>query len=243
MSPTPTATVRDLRPRQLNLALVILGLLLAGVAGCAPAGQAASTLPAAPSTTAQPSEPTAVPPTATSEATVPSGWETYTNPRFQYSISDPPGMEGTASGDYSWMLGMKLANPDDGTRNFMYVSVIPEGFQNNPGDIYNYDKSEANILLNLQVGESKSLREGVTLEGFTYTRKTDTTLTGQAAKTYENTQPFEFPDGTKEIRYYLPAEAYTYLIGGYIDTTGSNQPGAITEEFFNQIVATLRVMQ
>jgi len=152
-------------------------------------------------------------------------------------------MEGTDSGDYSWMLGTKLANPDDGARNFVYVSVIPEGFQNNPGDIYNYDKSEADILLNLQVGESKSLREDITLEGFTYTRKPDTTLTGQAAKTYENAQPYEFPDGTKEIRYYLQAGAYTYLIGGYIDTTGSNQPGAINEELFNQIVATLRVMQ
>jgi hypothetical protein len=58
---------------------------------------------------------------------------------------------------------------------------------------------------------------------------------------YANTQPWEFPAGTKEIRYYLKANGCTYLIGGYVDTTGSNQPGAINEELFNQVIATFRL--
>jgi len=193
---------------------------------------------------AKPTEaPTAALPTVTAEASVPSGWETHSNPRFNYSLSYPPGMEGADSGDYSWTLGMKLANPDEGARNFVYLSVIPAGFQSSGGDIYNYNTAEADVLLNMLAGESKSLREGLdTVDGFTYTRKPDTILSGQAARQYENTKPWEFPEGTKEIRYYVQTEAYTYLLGGYIDTTGSNQPGAITEALFNQIAATFRVM-
>jgi hypothetical protein len=195
--------------------------------------------PAVPLTT-----PTAVRSTVTIEASVPSGWETRTSPRFHYSINYPPGMEGTDNGDYSWTLGMKLANPDEGARNFIYLSVIPVGFQSSGGDIYNYNTAEADILLNMQVGESKSLHEGSdTATGFSYTRQPDTILNGQTAKVYENTQPWEFPQGTKEIRYYVPTEAYTYLLGGYVDTTGSDQPGAITEALFGQIIATFRVMQ
>ena len=47
----------------------------------------------------------------------------------------------------------------------------------------------------------------------------------------ENIQPWEFPPGTKEIRYYLQANGCTYLIGGYVDATGSNQPGLSTKNF------------
>ena len=186
--------------------------------------------------------PTIVLPAVTAEASVPIGWETHTNPRLHYSISYPPGMEGTDSGDYSWTLGMKLANPDDGARNFIYLSAIPAGFQSSGGDIYNYNTAEADILLNMQVGESKSLREGLDIAArFSYTRLPDTILNGQTARMYESIQPWEFPQGTKEIRYYLQTEAYTYLLGGYLDTTGSNQPGAITEALFNQIIATFLV--
>lgn len=221
---------------QLSPTLILVGLLLVGSVSCTPAstqpvGQATPTSSAAPSAT------------ATSEAPLPSGWETHTSQRFAYTISYPLDMEGTDNGGYSWTLGIKLTNPDEGARNFIYVSAIPKGFQSEGDEgIYNYDPAEAEILLNLRVGESKSLREGLdTAQWFTYTRQPDTIISGQAAKTYENIQPWEFPEGTKEIRYYLQADEYTYLIGGYLDTTDSNQPGAITEELFDQIIATFRL--
>ena len=242
MGTSPIKIARALSPVQQRLALVMVGLLLAGATGCVPEGQALPMPSTIPSTTQSSAPPTAVLPTATAEAIVPSGWETHTDPRFHYSISYPPGMEGADSGSYSWTLGMKLANPDEGARNFVYLSVIPAGFQSSGGDIYNYNTAEADILLNMQVGESKSLHEGLdTAAGFSYTRQPDTILNGQTAKVYENTQPWEFPQGTKEIRYYVQTEAYTYLLGGYVDTTGSDQPGAITEAVLDQIIATFRV--
>jgi hypothetical protein len=77
--------------------------------------------------------------------------------------------------------------------------------------------------------------------GFTYQRQSDTLISGYTAQTYENIQPWEFPGGTKEIRYYLSLNGCMYLIGSYLDTTQSNQAGAITEELFNQIVATIQL--
>ena len=122
------------------------------------------------------------------------------------------------------------------------MSVIPDGFQGEAGEVYNYDPAAAETLLNLQVGEGKSLHDNPNVaQGFTYTRLPDTTLSNQAAQTYENTQPWEFPAGTKEIRYLLQANGCTYLIGGYMDTTGSAQPGAMNEDRFNQIITTFRI--
>jgi uncharacterized membrane protein len=92
------------------------------------------------------------------------------------------------------------------------------------------------------VGESKSLRENLGIDqGFTYTRLPDTILLDGAAQTYENTQPWEFPQGTKEIRYYLKANGCTYMIGGYLDTTGSQEPGAISEALFDEIIASFHL--
>lgn len=242
MSPSLTTIVKAVWPVQLRLALVMVGLLLVGATGCRQRGQATPTPSTLPSSTQSTTTPIAVLPTVTAEAIVPAGWETHTNPRFHNSISYPPDMVGTDSGDYSWTLGMKLTNPDEGARNFVYLSVIPAGFQSSGGDIYNYNTAEADILLNMQVGESKALHEGLdTAVGFSYTRQPDTILNGQTAKVYESTQPWEFPQGTKAIRYYVQTKAYTYLLGGYLDTTGSDQPGAITEALFDQMIATFRV--
>jgi hypothetical protein len=76
---------------------------------------------------------------------------------------------------------------------------------------------------------------------FTYARLPDMMLSSQTAQAYENTQPWEFPLGTKEIRYYLQGKGCTYLIGGYMATVGSGRPGAIDEELFDQIIATFRL--
>ncbi|HSD85771.1 MAG TPA: hypothetical protein VLG46_18045 [Anaerolineae bacterium] len=221
--------------------LVFFALVLLAVA-CQTTLAATPPSPTISSPTPSSATPTVGVATIATEAIAPSDWETLTNPRFHYSLSYPPGMEGTDNGNYSWTLKMKLANPDEGARNFVYLSVIPVGFQSSGGDIYNYNTAEADILLNMQVGESKSLREGLDIAAaFSYTRQPDAILNGQIAKVYESTQPWEFPRGTKEIRYYLQTEAYTYLLGGYVDTTGSNQPGGITQVLFDQIIATFRI--
>ena len=231
---------------QVSTGLMILSILLIGVAGCAPAG----TQPVDPTTApppeaaTQPVDPTTAPPTV--EATLPAGWETYSASASQglcgYAISHPADLEGASQNMYSWILSPTSTEPSGPFPNFVFVSVIPDGFQNEPGAIYNYDPVVTETLLTMQVGESKSLHANPDLaSSFTYTRLPDALLSNHAVQMYENIQPWEFPPGTKEVRFYLQANGCTYLIGGYMDTTGSDQAGPMNEELFDQIVATFRL--
>lgn len=242
--------------------LTVTGLLIAGMwlamsAACAPSGPQANappsplatawrTEPAIPPVTVQPTQPpapTASPPRPTATdtpAAVPAGWQTQTEPRFGYAISYPPSMQGSANGEYSWTLG--VAGVAGVVRNFIYVSVVPSGFQSGGGEIYNYNTPDAEALLSMRVAESKVLHSGANMSRwYTYTRLPDTRIGGHTASAYVNAQPWEFPLGTKEIRYYVQTERYTYLLGGYIDAQGSNQPGAITENLFSRIISTIRL--
>lgn len=211
---------------QMIASLVILSILLAGSVGCTP-----------PST-----QPT-VPPTPTP----PPGWVTHYASGDQgqcgYAIDHPAELDFAGQGLYSWILNYTAIEPSGPVPNFIYISVIPDDVQSDEaGIIYNYDPGETQMLLNMQVGDSISLRNDPTLESwFTYTRLPDSMLGTQAAKTYENTQPWEFPLGTKEIRHYLQANNCIYLIGGYIATVGSGQPGAIDEDLFDQIMNSFRL--
>jgi hypothetical protein len=226
---------------QLGMRVAILSLVFSGVVGCAPATQPVD--PATPVTTAAATQPTDPATAPVVEATLPSGWESYTSPGpCGYTISFPADMEGASQNMYSWLLNYPGTEPNGPYPNFVYVSVIPADFQGGAGEIYNYDPAAAQTLLSMQVGESKSLHEDPNLApSFTYTRLTDTTLSDSAAQTYENVQPWEFPAGTKEVRYYLQGNGCTYLVGAYMDSTGSGEPGRISQARFDEIMATFRI--
>ena len=210
--------------------LVLLSLLLGWVVGCAPQAT-------------QPVDLTT--PTLPVEATLPSGRETYTNQgQCGFAISHPADMEmdGESNGTYSWILRHAITEPTGIDPNFVYISVIPGDFRGGPGEIYNYDPASTEILLNMQVGETGSLYDSPTIASWhIYTRLPDMTLSNQTAQTYENTQPFEFPEGTKEVRYYLQTNGCTYMIGGYFATADSREPRAISQELFDEIIATFQV--
>ena len=189
-------------------------------------------------------------PAETSQAPAPAGWMTYTSANSQcgYVISYPPELQVTEETPYSQTFGFQLTDSDAGARNFLYVSVVTPEVQNiikegrYEHDVYNYDPAATEILRNMQIGESKLAHQSPSMEiGFTFERKPDTQINGYTARSYENLNPWEFPSGTKEIRYLLPLDRCTYLIGGYMDSTGSNQPGAIAEELFNQIFASIQL--
>ena len=228
---------------QVITSLMILSILFGGVLGCAPTStQDPATEP--PAATSAPTLPQAS--SATLPApTLPAGWETYTlQGQCGYAIDHPSDMEGTSQGPYSWSLSVSAPEPSGPVPNFVYISVIPDDLQSSePGMIYNYDPVETQTLLNMQIGENQALHDfdPNLAPSFTYTRLPDAALGGQSAQAYENTQPWEFPPGTKEIRYYLKANGCTYLVGGYMATVGSGQPGAIDEELFDQIIATFRL--
>jgi len=186
-------------------------------------------------------------PEAAPAAQVPAGWATHTSQRCEYAISYPSDWEVTDQGRYSQLFSPKPASADDAFPNFVYVSVVAPEIQKWVGagayqsEVYNYVPAETEALLGLQVGGSASLSENVELaSAFTYRRQADVAIGGQTAGAYTNAAPWEFPAGTKETRYYTSLDGCTYLIGGYMDTTGSSQPGAISEDLFRQVMATVQ---
>ncbi|HET6822216.1 MAG TPA: hypothetical protein VFH34_06185 [Anaerolineales bacterium] len=203
--------------------LIILCIFFGSVAGCIPQS---------------------TPPAAQPTPTIAPGCDRFVNEgQCGYVIDFPADMDGAQQGTYSWIVSPTTAEPSGPAPNFIYISVIPDDFQSDGNEIiYNYDPVETRTLLSLQVGESRSLRDDPNLASwFTYTRLQDTALGNQTAQAYENDQPWEFPLGTKEIRYYLQVNSCTYLIGGYMATVGSGQPGAIDQELLEQILATFRM--
>lgn len=190
-------------------------------------------------------------PVETSQAPVPATWATYTSSSQQcgYVISYPPELQVTEQTPYSQTFGFQLADSDAVNPNFIYMSVVTPEIQKMAEDgtynhdVYNYDPLATETMLNMQPGESKSVHQAPGMEtGFTYERKADTQIGGHTAQTYENLNPWEFPSGTKEIRYYLSLDGCTYLIGGYVNTTEPNQSATITESLFHQMIDTLQVM-
>jgi hypothetical protein len=221
----------------------ILGILV--IAGCSQ-GPPSSEPGAAGYGAAPPTKPS----TDAGAAAVPAGWATHTGQQCEYAISYPSEMQVTDQNMYSQLINFQVANPDTGARNFIYLSVVTPEMQEKVAagdylaDVYNYDPAATDTLLSLQVGESRSAHPAPAMEsGFTYQRLPDTTLGGVTVTAYENAQPWEFPPGTKEIRYHVSLNGCTYLIGGYMDTMGSDQPGAITEDLFKRIMATVRLMR
>ncbi len=235
-------TVNNTWLSQRYMFLWLVSLLLLITVGCVPvSAQPPEHLP----TSANEVPPTQPPPSPTATVEViNAGWKTFNSQRCEYGLSYPPDLEIWDNNAFSHTFGYKLADPNEGARNFIYISVVDQEIQSlNIEDIYNYDPTSASLLFNLQVGESKSLNDDPQIASyFTYRREPDTTISDFAAQKYENVQPWEFPSRTKEVRYYLSLNGCTYQIGGYLDTIQTNQPGAITEDLFNQIVATIHLM-
>ena len=228
--------------KTMKVLFAVLGMLV--ITGC-------SQVPVVPAPgAAEPgAAPTTLPSTDSGAAAVPAGWATHTGQLCGYAISYPPEMQVTDQNEYSQLISVQMADSDDGARNFIYVSVITPEIEDKVAagtylaDVYNYDPLATEILMGMQVGESKSSHQAPAMDsGFTYQRLPDTTLGGVTAMAYENAQPWEFPPGTKEIRYYALLDGCTYLIGGYMDTAGSALPGAISEDLFQQIMATVQLV-
>jgi hypothetical protein len=206
------------------------------IAGCAPAAPVAT-------------EPQVASVNAPSEPSIPAGWATHSSQKCEYSISTPAEMVVTEQSPYNRLFAFKPASPDAGNPNFVYVSVVTPEIQDRAKagvyehEVYNYDPAATDVLLGMQVGESKSVHADVSMtEGFTFQRLPDATLDGQAVRAYVNAAPWEFPRGTKEMRYYASVNGCTYIVGGYMDTTGTGQAGSMTEALFQQVLSTVKLM-
>ena len=97
----------------------------------------------------------------------------------------------------------------------------------------------------LEIVDTRSLRENFNDPGldksFSYTRSPDIKVGELTTKAYVNNNPWEFPQGVKEYRYFVEKDNFTYMIGGYIE--GKNFPVYyISEQEFDQILSTFKFL-
>lgn len=245
--------------------LLLLSLALSGCASSfaiTPTAEqpteALATLPQIPSSTPSKVSPTQAPtstataipvtPTATAlpvtiVATDSGMWNTFENRQYGFAIDYPSDMWVLENHTASWMLVNTGSNLDGLDLSFVYVSVIPVGFQSGGGDIYNYKTREAEVLWGLAVGETRSLVDDPdSRQWFTYRRYDDVRLAGQMARRIENVDPWEAPIGTEEIRYYLFTADRIYLVGAYANDTDGNNPLLVTRDRFNSIAQSFRLI-
>ena len=167
---------------------------------------------------------------------IPDGWKKYEDTKLGISFAVPDDFSIDKSGDYSVLATSPTTDP-----RFFYVSVVPENlFDDNSGEIYNYQSTFIKKLLEIGEGEIKNLSEN---EGqkdwYNYERNGDEIVNGNTAKVFVNQRPWEFPGGTWEYRYIFELPNKIVLAGAYFE--GGPSDATFTLPEFQTIMSTLTV--
>jgi hypothetical protein len=183
-----------------------------------------------------PTNPTGTPVT---RVIVPDGWKQYKNEELGFSFAVPENFTVEKNGGYSVMAKHPDAQTKVGDIEFFYVSVVPQSlYENETGEVYNYQKTFHERLLGIPIGEIRHVGE---LEGqkdwYMYERMGNETINGGVAKVFLNQKPWEFPAGMWEYRYIFDLKNKIVLAGGYIVGGPSDTP--LSLPVFQKIIGSL----
>ncbi len=160
-----------------------------------------------------------------------------------YQLVIPDKYEIEETGQFSRRIFHKLQESGVGQSSFIYISVIPIGKDFSPGEIYNYSKDELKQLIEMKVGEKKTIgniSRSDLVPYFQFTRIEDAMMGGYGAKSFVNNKPWEFPPGTSEYRYIVPFAQATYLIGVYVnEDLDVSENITLTE--FNELISNFKI--
>ena len=156
--------------------------------------------------------------TATQALATPSAGRRVSDQRFGYSVILPSHWEPCTTTEYSRVY----CTPQSGSETFsfpaFYISVIPDGFTNDDGSIYNFVPEEViRRLLALSVGEALTTDEP-NPEHSTFTRLPDAGIAGAIWLVIENARVWEGRPDKKDRRLLLMRDGRTYMIGAYYRT-------------------------
>ena len=160
-----------------------------------------------------------------------------------YTLTIPKNYIGETNGDFSRTYRPDVQNTGQGPINFLYISVVPKDKEGEEGTIYNYSQNNIQTLRNMAIGETRSFGGNTDPnlnQYFSYQRSADLMLGGYGAKSFVNTKPWEFPNGTTEYRYLVEFEAVIFIIGGYTSEDTDLQ-GTITKSEMDSIFADLKI--
>ncbi len=143
-------------------------------------------------------------------------WQVYVNSKYDYTLIHPVLFEIDEQTEYSTIFNPKQTDQAALKFTALYVSVIPEGFKNEQGEIYNFfSEEERNKLNSAHIGDSVNLREDQTSDYWTYERLQDMLVNGVNAVVVENDKVWEGPEGLKDRRVLVKGNGKTYMLGTY----------------------------
>ncbi|OGC92219.1 hypothetical protein A2899_04990 [Candidatus Amesbacteria bacterium RIFCSPLOWO2_01_FULL_49_25] len=163
-----------------------------------------------------------------------SPWQTYTDSRYRYSISYPSDFTVVQDSQYSIRIFHPPAQSGADPVNFVYVSAFPK-------DTPAQNTDFLTALSALKVNQTRSLAEVDSDQDqwFTYTRLEDASISATPARLFLNSQPWNLPEGSQELMYYLQNPDVEFLIGGFIESPDPVQK--ITRSQFDQIVSSFKL--
>jgi hypothetical protein len=155
------------------------------------------------------------------EGMVPEGWQSFYNGPQGYSLGYPTVWAVNKELKYSRVFTEIQKEPAGmGPPVRLYVSVFPNEYTDQDGEVYNFITSESiRAFMGLPVGASR-LKEidAMPPDCFLYTRLPDRKFVGQMALVIENSQVWEAPSGTIDRMVILVTEDTTHILGMYYET-------------------------
>jgi len=143
-------------------------------------------------------------------------WETYVNKNNSYSVSYPDTLE---LSETKYTTVFTLNNSSEGIPGFplLYVSVIPDGFENDK-EVYNFmSQTTINKIFSLRDSESIQTEAGPDSEYWTFTRLAAFSVSGSQGVMIENKNVYQ-GQGLINRRILVRGTNKTYIIGSYYST-------------------------
>ena len=163
----------------------------------------------------------------------PAGWSTYTDAALGASLAVPLEWEVCQNTGWSRLFCLKQAAAGGPAFPRFYVTVLPQGFTNADASAYNFISEEhVKALMALPVGSSRATND---LPAYsTFTRLSDTTVSGLPGVVIENPKVWEGGTSTRDRRVLVRVGTSTYMLGTYYET-----PAQLEE--FERVLGGVRI--
>ena len=160
------------------------------------------------------------PTTATTNSPTPSlNRKTYTNTKNKYSVNYPTNLELSQETPYSILFMQKQKQPGPPGFPSLYISAIPDGFNNTNTAVYNFMPADTiNNFYTMKDNETKQTQTGTNAQYWTFQRLAKIPVADGEGIVIQNNNVWEGGNGLKDRRIIVKKNGITYIIGSYYKT-------------------------
>lgn len=163
-----------------------------------------------------PKQPATIPTNTTTNTPVQT--KTYTNKKYHYFVKYPDNLAMSEETPYSTVFTIKPKPVARLVFPLLYVSVIPDGFTNTKGEVYNFMTAEIiNKFYALPDNETIQTETGTNAEYWKFKKLATIPVAGIDGIVIQNDNVFE-GNGAVNRRVIVKKNGLTYIIGSYFQS-------------------------